>query len=302
MRKETLWPESEAGMSAVSGIVGGLSKESLVDVLSHDLRAPVRHLSQLSQLLQELNEQVAALSNQQSKQRLAGVEPQSGASPDNVEADRASATQSQRECLKHIRASAGRCDELLDGLSRLAMVYKSPRAPAKGAARAEHAASALTADRLRAINSERFLALTEQQSQQPVFEQAADASVALRMEPEHWDLLLTELITNSLKFREVDRELKLRCSLHAVAAEVIFEFADNGRGMGPDFIDRCTLLYARESTDVPGIGVGLALVRELVARYHGRIEIQSRRYPIAEAGTVIRLYFPRISEDDLGAE
>lgn len=101
-------------------------------------------------------------------------------------------------------------------------------------------------------------------------------------------LALMNLVANALKFSAPAAVIEVRAledDHHAVV-----EVADNGVGIPPDEVDQVWEELARGAAAraVPGTGIGLAMVRTVVARHRGEATIRSR----PGEGTVVRLRFP----------
>ncbi len=94
------------------------------------------------------------------------------------------------------------------------------------------------------------------------------------------------LIENALKFSGPDGRVEVRASEDGRSALV--EVADSGRGILPEdqphIFDE---LYRGENArDLPGSGLGLALVRRIVELHQGSLEVHSR----PEQGTLVRVH------------
>lgn len=109
------------------------------------------------------------------------------------------------------------------------------------------------------------------------------------------DLLLLavhNLATNAAKFSAQDDRIELRAN--ETGEQVSIEVADTGRGIPADEVDHVweELVRGRESRAIPGSGLGLSLVRVIVARHAGTCELESR----PGAGTVVRVLLPSAPE------
>lgn len=101
--------------------------------------------------------------------------------------------------------------------------------------------------------------------------------------------VLGNLLTNAFKFTA--RGGKVSVELHGLKDEVKVQVRDTGTGMEPSEVQKLFQRFSRldRHKDVAGTGIGLFVVKSLVAAHGGRIEVSSR---IGE-GTSFDLYFPR---------
>jgi signal transduction histidine kinase len=94
-------------------------------------------------------------------------------------------------------------------------------------------------------------------------------------DPTQLTLLLQNLLSNSLKFHDPKRALRIRLTAEPDGALWRFAFADNGIGIEPEYAERVFAIFQRlHSRDAyPGTGIGLALCRKIVEYHGGTIEI-----------------------------
>jgi len=105
------------------------------------------------------------------------------------------------------------------------------------------------------------------------------------------DLLLLavyNLLENALKFSKSGDTIELRA--FEDGPEIIIEVADTGPGIPKEEQPHVwEELYRGEATqNVPGSGLGLALVRAIAERHSGRVSLRSR----LGQGTVFALHLP----------
>jgi len=108
--------------------------------------------------------------------------------------------------------------------------------------------------------------------------------------------LLTNLVSNSLKFRRPGVPPRVEVSARRVGDEWEISCADNGIGIEPEFADKIFVIFQRlHSKDAyPGTGIGLAIAKKIVEYHGGRVWVDT---DVAE-GTVIRFSLPVMSDDD----
>ncbi|MEE6260258.1 sensor histidine kinase [Plantactinospora sonchi] len=102
--------------------------------------------------------------------------------------------------------------------------------------------------------------------------------------------LLTNLVSNSLKFRRPDLPPKVHVSARRVGDEWEISCQDNGIGIEPEFADKIFVIFQRlHAKDAyPGTGIGLAIVKKIVEYHGGRVwvDVESRD------GALIRFTLP----------
>jgi signal transduction histidine kinase len=89
--------------------------------------------------------------------------------------------------------------------------------------------------------------------------------------------VLANLLNNAAKYTEEGGEIHV--SIHARNSTAEFRVKDNGIGIAPESVPKLFNLFARLETDSQaphgGLGVGLALVRNLVEMHGGEVSIHS---------------------------
>jgi two-component system CheB/CheR fusion protein len=98
----------------------------------------------------------------------------------------------------------------------------------------------------------------------------------------HGDIVRIEqvvlnLLTNALKFTPAGGEVRVRLS--RIDDEACMEVSDNGKGMAPESLPFIFEMFRQGDTgstrQYGGLGIGLALVRELVESHGGHVEAHS---------------------------
>lgn len=89
--------------------------------------------------------------------------------------------------------------------------------------------------------------------------------------------VLTNLLSNAVKFVPDDRTPRIRIRGEVRDDRVRLEVEDNGRGIPADQHSRIFRVFERlaESRDVPGTGIGLAVVRRGMERMRGAVGVES---------------------------
>ncbi|GGJ98070.1 histidine kinase [Pilimelia anulata] len=106
--------------------------------------------------------------------------------------------------------------------------------------------------------------------------------------------VFANLVGNALKFRRPDAPPEVEVSARRVGDEWELTVADNGIGIGPEFVDKVFVIFQRlHGRDAyPGTGIGLAIVKKIIEYHGGRVWVEPREAPDADPGTVIRFTLP----------
>lgn len=121
-------------------------------------------------------------------------------------------------------------------------------------------------------------------------EPSSDVEVAIN--PRSADLVLANLLDNAVKFSPAGGRVTVRFEL--TEAEVAVRVVDNGPGLSvtevPYLFDRFFRGSAARASEVPGVGLGLALSDAMVRAHGGRIEAANG----PRGGAVFTVWFPRV--------
>ncbi|MEZ4689825.1 MAG: HAMP domain-containing sensor histidine kinase [Ignavibacteria bacterium] len=102
--------------------------------------------------------------------------------------------------------------------------------------------------------------------------------------------MLANLISNSVKYSESERYLKITTSVKDDMAELIIE--DRGTGISEKNLKDIFNPYFRESSTeskkIKGAGLGLSIVKNIVDSHNGKIEVKSE----SGKGTDFKINFP----------
>lgn len=112
--------------------------------------------------------------------------------------------------------------------------------------------------------------------QKPILKLAFDNAKTLVINKSYLESILLNLMTNSLKYRDESRQLKISISSHIEENMTIIEFTDNGIGI--DLVrnkDKIFGLYQRFHNHTDSKGLGLYLVKSQVEAMGGTIAIAS---------------------------
>jgi light-regulated signal transduction histidine kinase (bacteriophytochrome) len=160
-----------------------------------------------------------------------------------------------------VQSSASRLQDLIAGLSTYVRVAGSPRP-----------------DQLCDANN---LLAVAQASIQPMIGQNGavvthDPLPELYCDPNQIAYAFASLMENSIKFRREHRP-EIHVSATAEDNAWLFSVRDNGMGIDPANRDRIFGLFKRIPNDRhPGVGLGLAITRQIVEQHGGRIWVESQ--------------------------
>ncbi len=121
----------------------------------------------------------------------------------------------------------------------------------------------------------------------------ADVSIAIEncyvyYERIHLHSIIQNLVTNALKYRHPDRNLVISISSEKVNDGVKLMVTDNGLGIPEKQRHNLFNKYTRFHEHVEGTGVGLYLVRQLLGRNGGSIDVVSEE----NVGTTFTIFIP----------
>ncbi|GAB6985316.1 hypothetical protein JCM10369A_18400 [Nocardioides pyridinolyticus] len=106
------------------------------------------------------------------------------------------------------------------------------------------------------------------------------------------DRVCANLVSNAVKYTPSDGAVDIAVA-RADGGQVVLTVADQGIGISDADLARLGTEFFRssnpEAVAEPGTGLGLAIVRRVVARHHGRLEIESE----LGAGSTFRVFLPQ---------
>jgi signal transduction histidine kinase len=169
-----------------------------------------------------------------------------------------------------------RLSEMVEGLLDLERLRLEP----PGRVEAVVDLSALVEDRVRVLDGGRHRLSAE-----------IEKGVHLRGDASLLNRIMDNLVGNALKFGPEEGPVHVR--LLKAAGNVILEVEDRGRGVPESERERIfrPLVRGRAGEEVPGLGLGLAFVREAVIRHGGRVSVADA----TPSGAVFRVQLPASS-------
>ena len=105
------------------------------------------------------------------------------------------------------------------------------------------------------------------------------ASGRLRMSHEHFTSILSNLLSNALKYTPSGGTVTVSTEWDATSKEILLRVSDTGIGIAPEdqkrIFDKFVQLKHRDTSTPGSVGLGLAIVREIATRYNGSVELES---------------------------
>ncbi len=123
-----------------------------------------------------------------------------------------------------------------------------------------------------------------------------DTPIVVLGDPSRLRQIVWQLLSNAIKFTARGGTVDVQVEERDDEAQVTVR--DSGTGIDPEFLprvfDRFTQADASPTRATGGLGVGLALVRELVELQGGDVEAENR---LDASGSIFRVRFPRYAAD-----
>ena len=103
--------------------------------------------------------------------------------------------------------------------------------------------------------------------------EGVDQAVPLHADPVRMTQVVCNLLSNASRYSSHGARIWLSCGIEGDRAFV--RVLDEGRGIRPQFIERVFDPFAQERKEGRGLGLGLALVRQIVEKHGGTVEVSS---------------------------
>ncbi|MEX8548815.1 MAG: chemotaxis protein CheB [Mucilaginibacter sp.] len=97
----------------------------------------------------------------------------------------------------------------------------------------------------------------------------------VRFSKKYLTSIMLNLITNAIKFRSQERQVKIIIKTEQVDQFILLTVTDNGIGINKDRLDFIFKMYHRVNTEVEGQGIGLYLIRKIINAADGKVEVES---------------------------
>ncbi|WP_306437704.1 MULTISPECIES: sensor histidine kinase [Corallococcus] len=119
-----------------------------------------------------------------------------------------------------------------------------------------------------------------------------DTPVLVRADPARLEQVLTNLVSNALKYSPSGSRVEV--AVRGDAGHVVLAVTDQGIGMSPEDLQGLFIPFQRAGNAkqrAPGVGLGLSVSRRIIEAHGGRIEVESR----PGQGSVFRVHLARVS-------
>lgn len=95
-------------------------------------------------------------------------------------------------------------------------------------------------------------------------------------DPERWQIILNNLVSNGIKFMRPNTDSYIRMNVTQENGELTMIIEDNGIGITPDQIDSVFRMFYRAADTFAGSGLGLYIVKQTVELLGGSITVESQ--------------------------
>lgn len=101
--------------------------------------------------------------------------------------------------------------------------------------------------------------------------------LCVRIHHAHLPLLMKEVLDNAFRFSKTGTEVSVSCSADPGRSRAVIEVQDHGRGMAREQIARIGgfIQFGRHHQEQQGLGLGLAIAREVTRLYDGEFSVTS---------------------------
>jgi hypothetical protein len=126
---------------------------------------------------------------------------------------------------------------------------------------------------------------------------AVDVSVArpFRSDPVRLKIILNNLLSNAIKYHDMGKKaplVQVKAWDDPERGQLVLEVRDNGIGIMENYLDRVFDMFFRASERSEGSGLGLYIVKKVVDKLNGRIELKTK----FGEGTTFTIALPAGSE------
>ncbi|HLG04132.1 MAG TPA: ATP-binding protein, partial [Bacteroidia bacterium] len=109
-----------------------------------------------------------------------------------------------------------------------------------------------------------------------MFKYSSKLSDPYLSDPDRWQIILNNLVSNSIKFARVHADSYIHLDVAKVSDELVVTFEDNGIGIPAAQLDSIFEMFYRATDASAGSGLGLYIVRQTVELLGGSITVDSK--------------------------
>jgi signal transduction histidine kinase len=104
-------------------------------------------------------------------------------------------------------------------------------------------------------------------------------------------ILFNNIISNAVRYRDRWKDDSyLRVDIETDPEKAIITFSDNGVGIAEEYLENVFKMFFRANADSKGSGLGLYIVKGVLEKLHGTIDVQSK----IGQGTTFRIHVPNL--------
>jgi len=106
-------------------------------------------------------------------------------------------------------------------------------------------------------------------------------------------IILNNLISNAIRYADTNKEdmfIEIRIEISSELVKI--HFADNGVGIGEEYLDKIFNMFYRANPGSKGSGLGLFILKEAVNKLDGEVNVRSKLH----VGTVFDIQIPNLVE------
>ena len=221
-------------------------------IVSHDLRSPLVNVMGFTAELESATKRLGAMMDKVEEEAPGLVDKNA----------QLAAREDLPEAIGFIRTSTQKMDRLINAILRLSREGRRPITPEK-------------------LDMGAVIQSIADTHRHQLDDKEIDFSIVSHLPPVTSDRLAIEqifgnIVENAIKYMVPGRKGRIEIRGRAEGSRLLYEIADNGRGIDPKDHDRIFDLFRRSGTqDQPGEGIGLAHTRALAYRLGGTISVES---------------------------
>jgi signal transduction histidine kinase len=90
-------------------------------------------------------------------------------------------------------------------------------------------------------------------------------------------MVFNNIISNAVHYRDARKnDSYISINIHVDATKATLRFSDNGIGIHEEYIDKIFKMFFRANADSKGSGLGLYIVKGVLEKLNGTINVQSK--------------------------